>query len=541
MGRPSARSYLAFLVIIFLLQSALLLGKGILLIDQHEGDALHLLQIILRMGQGEWPHLDFMTPIGVLAFAPSAWLMSLGLGAGHAIMGGMVLFAMALLPAIWWVGFSRLTTLAALLFGAFIIILTTALVYGGPTQVASISMFYNRWAWAVSGLLVLIAILPAARQNQAADGMVVGLGFAFLALSKITFFAAFLPAVLIALILRRQWRALIVAVLSGAGVVIAVTLVGGVQFWGAYLHDLRLVAGSGIRPQPSSSLAGLLIGPEFLAANVCLISAIILVRQAGRGVAGVILLLCAPAFVFVTYQNWGNDPKWLALLAIILFSLRPERRIRNGLGWDVSHAMAVVGLISTALIFPSLFNLGFADLRHARLSRDGFFQVLPGHKNGDIAMKIDRMYAPARRAAFELSNPKIRALVDQATGATTDELFGQPLKKCKLQMGLVGVLHQMARDLGALTATKGKTIFTADTFSNLWMFGDTKPLIGGAPWYYGGGVGMDRADFILIPLCPVTPRARTLVLREIANAQRTAVLHEVMRNDLFILLRQPQG
>jgi len=538
MGRPSAGLYIGFLFFILVVEAGLLMGKGILLIDQHEGDALHVLQIALRMGAGEWPHLDFTTPIGILAVAPVSWLISMGLGAGKAIMGGMLLVAFLMLPAIWWVGYSRLTSGLAYLFGAIVIILCTALVYGGDTQVTSISMYYNRWAWAVAFLLITLAMLPAEeRESQLADGVIYGLGLSFLLLSKITFFVAFLPGIAVALILRQQWLALGVGTLMGLIVAALMTLIGGIDFWFAYVGDLQLVSGSGIRPQPSESLAYLLIGPRFVAANLSLLAAVILLRQAGQNVEGVILLVFAPAFVYVTYQNWGNDPKWLILLAIILMSLRPTRHINNSLGWDMSRSMGTVSLLSLALILPSIYNLTFANLRHARMSREGFFQVLPGAQNDDIAMVTGRMYAPARRAGFELADPKISALVASATQASEDRLFGQELGACKLQMGLVGVLHQMARDLDKIPGTEGKSVFTADTFSNLWLFGTTSALPGGAPWYYGGDAGMSEADFILIPLCPVTPRARTLVLQQIA-ANEFLNLTEVMRNDLFILLRR---
>ncbi len=538
MGKPSAGLFFGFLVALLAVQAGLLLGKGILLIDQHEGDALQLLQILLRMGAGEWPHLDFMTPIGILAFAPISWLISMGAGVGHAIMGGMVLVAAIMLPAIWWVGVSRLPTGLAYFFGGFVVILVTALVYGGPTQVSSISMYYNRWAWAVGFLLVLVAVLPTERPSGVADGLVVGLGLSFLALSKITFFVALLPGILVAFALRRQWKAMLVALVAGLGVIAVITMIAGVDFWLAYFGDLELVSASGLRSQPSQTLAVLLIGPSFLIMNLCLIAAVILTRQAGHLTEGLVLLIFAPAFVYVTYQNWGNDPKWLVLVAIILLTLRPDRHVNNLFGWGVSRAMGVVALISLALIAPSVVNLAFADLRHARLPREGFFQVLPGDRNGDVAMRIDRMYAPARREGFELSDPKIEALVNQAVKRPKDQLFGQPLQACSLKMGLVGVFHQMAKDLDQIKGISGKTVFSADTFSNLWLFGKTRPLPGGAPWYYGGDAGMSQADFILIPLCPSTPRARSLALAEIARWDGKIHLREVMRNDLFILLRR---
>ncbi|MCB1368616.1 MAG: hypothetical protein KDK00_12680 [Rhodobacteraceae bacterium] len=529
--------YRFFLVAVQAIEAGLLLGKGVLLIDQHEGDALHLLQIVLRMAGGEVPHVDFTTPVGALAFAPVAWLIGLGVGAGKAMMGGMLLVALFLLPAIWWVGYSRLSGPVAWLFGAFVIVLCTALVYGGGDQAASISMYYNRWAWAVALLLLVVAVVPSARRNPGADGVLLGLGLVFLALSKITFFVAFLPGILLALILRRAIATTLIGLVAAAVAVLLVTLILGLGFWAAYVNDLATISRAGIRGFPGQTLPYLLVGPAFLAANLCLLAGIVLLRQSGRAAEGLLLLIFAPAFVYVTYQNWGNDPKWLIGLAVLLMALRPDRAMNNTFGWDIRRSMGVVALVSLVLILPSVVNLSLANLRHARMSASGYFQVLPGAQNADLAMQAKRMLAPSRRTAFNLADPAMRAMADAAVTWQDDVLFGQPLATCKLESGLVGVLIQMARDLDALPGTSGRSVLMADTFSNLWMFGATIPLPGGAPWYYGGEAGLERADFILVPTCPATPMARTGILTALAE-RRDLTLSEVMRNDLFILLRR---
>ncbi|MDA0223602.1 MAG: hypothetical protein O3A08_13175 [Proteobacteria bacterium] len=125
MERPSAGGLLGFRVVILVVQASLLLGKGVLLIEKHEGDALHVLEIVFRMSEGQWLHLDFMTPLGVLSFAPIVWLMSLGLGAGKAIMVSFVLFAAILLPALWWACYSRLSGWMAYAFGAVVIVMVS--------------------------------------------------------------------------------------------------------------------------------------------------------------------------------------------------------------------------------------------------------------------------------------------------------------------------------------------------------------------------------------------------------------------------------
>lgn len=538
MERPSGIILLGFLVVVLAVQAALLFGKGVLLIDQHEGDAIHVLSIALRMGQGQLPHLDFMTPLGILSFAPIAWLISLGLGVGHAIMGAFVLFAALILAPVWWAAWSRLSGWLAYAFGGFIIILCTALAYGGADQVASISMFYNRWGWAVAFVLVILSVLPSKSPNQGIDGVVLGLGLGWLALAKITFFVAFLPGVLVALLLRRQWTALLTGVLAGLILAGIVTLFTGVAFWGAYLGDLSAVSSGPIRAAPGANIATLLLSPVFVVMNICLILGIVLIRQAGQATEGLILILFAPAFIYTTYQNWGNDPKWLILMTVLLLTLRPDRHLNNAFGWDIARAMGVVSLVSIALILPTILTLIFADLRHARLSQTQFVPILQGHKNSDLKMRADRMFAPVRRTAFALDNPEVVTLLGaRQTSVAPDLLFGQPMPVCKLAMGLVGTMMEMARDIDAFGGMDGKSIFVADTFSSLWLFGSTVPVPHGAPWFYGGDTGLTEADYVLIPLCPVTYDARKIVL-ETLQARPEIHLREVMRTELFVLLQR---
>ena len=538
MDKPSPGGLLAFLIGFLGVMAALLLGKGVLLLDQHEGDALHVLDILFRMEQGQWPHVDFMTPLGVLSFAPIVGLMTLGLGTGHAIIGGFLMFAALLLPAIWWAGVSRLSGPLAYAFGAMTLLICTTLVYGGTTQVTSISMYYNRWAWAVGFVLVVLAVLPARREQQWADGVIFGFGLAFLALSKVTFFVAFFPGILLALALRRQWMTLLVGLVCGLLVIGLVTLLGGVEFWLAYIGDLRAISQGPIRSAPGDSISVLLTGPTFLGANLCLIAAVVLLRQGGQAVEGIALLAFAPAFFYVTYQNWGNDPKWLILLSVILLSARPARSVTNGLGWDVGRAMAAVALVSFALILPSIVTMTLAPLRHARLTEAAFTQILPGARNADLKMKSDRVFAPSKRVGFLLNDAVIaKYSAEKPPERVLDQLAGQPLAACKLEMGMVGVAQQMAFELDGYEGLAGKSVFVADTFSNLWLFGATASIHRGAPWYYGGKTGLASADYVLVPLCPVTYLARSAALKEI-NAAPGLPLQEIARTDLYVLLKR---
>ena len=81
-GNP--RALWVFLIAVLCLFGGLPFAKGALYIAQHEGDTLHLADIVFREVQGQWPHLDFMTPIGLLATAPITLFIWAGLGFGYA-------------------------------------------------------------------------------------------------------------------------------------------------------------------------------------------------------------------------------------------------------------------------------------------------------------------------------------------------------------------------------------------------------------------------------------------------------------------------
>ena len=100
------------------LSRSVTLAKGGFYIGKHEGDTLHLLQIVLREAQGQWPHLDFQTPIGVLATAPIALFVRLGARRRARDPACQVLVAAVALPAIWRVAASRFRGVWAYVFGA---------------------------------------------------------------------------------------------------------------------------------------------------------------------------------------------------------------------------------------------------------------------------------------------------------------------------------------------------------------------------------------------------------------------------------------
>lgn len=541
MGAFDGARVALLLIILAVVQAVLMLWPGGLAVNQHHGDTLHVVQILLRMGEGQVPHLDFMTPIGVLSFLPS-WLF-LGLGVGTAIQAGQVLVMVLALPLIWWAVSSRMSGLIALAYAALCVVVIGAMVNGGVKPFSSISMYYNRWAWGVGFAVMAVTLLPPRHaRSQLGDGLVLGLGLGFLAMSKATYFVALFPAVLVALVARRQWRAVLVALGCGAGIAGLVTLwAGDPAFLLAYLADMRSVGHGGVRAYPGESFASTLGGAGFIVGNAALLAGVIFLRQAERGLEGAILLLMAPGLAFITFQNWGNEQLWLAPLGLLLLALRTDSLRQNALGWNVSVATGITGVMALSLIAPVIWNMGASTLRYARLDRSGFQSVLsiPGHD--DLYMQTASIMEHQAKVYLPAARPEQVDAVEQARRYKPDDLYGEELAPCGLTRGLVGLLQGWARDLDEQGLVRGKSVFIADTASALWLFGSSRPVPHGAPWYYGGDQGLSRADFLLVPFCPVTPRVRTIVLKRL-HGEGAPAFREIRRTRHYILLRRlPDG
>ena len=148
-----------FLMVLIVVLGGAPLIKGAFYLGKHEGDAMHLAELVLRMADGQWPHLDFMTPIGVLALAPIAIFIKAGAGLGHAIFYAQILVAALLLLPVLRVATSRLSGFWPYAYGGFVMLLCLALVHGEAHSAISISMHYNRWAWAVAYVVIPLAVL----------------------------------------------------------------------------------------------------------------------------------------------------------------------------------------------------------------------------------------------------------------------------------------------------------------------------------------------------------------------------------------------
>ena len=155
---PTARPgpLLLGLLALFGAIALLLLAPGRMTVSTMEGDVLHLLDGVTRMRMGQWPHVDFATPLGALAYLPvSAW-GDLGLGRAMALSHATA--AAVCLPALVWIGLSRLRLGMALALGAVVLVTAATLAWSPDSQGATAAMSYNHWGWALvmQGLALML-------------------------------------------------------------------------------------------------------------------------------------------------------------------------------------------------------------------------------------------------------------------------------------------------------------------------------------------------------------------------------------------------
>lgn len=534
MCTPRTAPLLGFLIAVIVILGGAPLLKGAFYLGKHEGDTMHLAELVLRMADGQWPHLDFMTPIGVLALAPIAVFIKAGAGLGHAIFYSQILVAALLLPAVLRVARSRLTGIWPYAYGGFVMLLCLALVHGEAHSAISISMHYNRWAWAVGYIVIPLAVLaPLDRPRPVLDGTLIGLGMAVLVLTKVTYFASFAPGVLVALLARRQFTAVLAALIAGLGVAAVVTAMAGIEFWLAYLKDLLTVVAGATRQAPGEELTSVIAAPQYMAGSLALIAAVIFLRQAGRSVEGLALLVLMPGFFYVTYQNFGNDPQWLYLVALLAFVLRPEGGGVNGLGWNLRAALTYVGVLALAFGTPSAINLAFSPWRHLAAETEDTVALLPMERHDDVRTLEERLYTVYRQIPFDQPGDPFFVYRDLARRDDPAVLNGEELPDCELSGGITAWFELVVDDLEQ-AGYGGSAIMGTDLYSAYWMFGDFRTVKGAAPWYYGGAPGIENADYVAIPLCPMSRPLRAAMLKALDEQGWT--LKELRRTPLYILV-----
>lgn len=491
------------------------LGNG-LFFSSHEGDMLHLADLVLRQSGGEVYHRDIATPLGGWATLPMALLHRAGLGLGEAMTWGQIVASLNFFAAGLIVSVNRLTQGQSAVFALVVMGLATGLVHGGTEPLTSLAMHYNRWCWAGSLIITLAVLLPGRAPHSTVEGIAIGALMAGMAMIKLSFPVALTIPVIFGLLRNGRITTLLAAFGAAAAILLAVTAVEGIGYWQAYLRDILSVAGSPARAEPGEGWRSLVISPSGTPATLIVVALIYFAARSDRRDVGAMLLLFFAAFTFVTWQNYGNDPLWLCIPALVAWVLSTR-----GQG-SAARGLRVTAVAAGVMILPVLFNILWSPVRHVTAPEAFSRPLFPD----DPTL---RMVTARGETAFA------KTTVISAPGAATASFDGEPLGDCVLTGGLVAVMERDSDDLLALAPGIDRQPLVADLFQSHWIFAGLRPLPGGAPWYYDGLPGLAEATHVIIPDCPTDRRAKLRMIELLELSGLT--LEPQGRTDAFRLYR----
>jgi hypothetical protein len=265
----SSQSYkLFFLLIIGIVASlaVILIGIGIPPITALPTDISILLESGWRIINGQTPHLDYYSPLGLFTSLPIAFGMKISSPSASSIAYGNALLLVIFTPWAWLIARDRLSALNAFLFALFMALLLVApRPLGSPMREVSYAMLYNRQAFVfLSMLLIEIFITPrtperSPAKSQFIGGVSSGILLALIFYCKVNYFAIAIVAILLHLILFRLNKAWLIGFICGLlSILIIASIVLNFNMFD-YLADISLAAKSQDKIQKLHNLKGVFI------------------------------------------------------------------------------------------------------------------------------------------------------------------------------------------------------------------------------------------------------------------------------------------
>ena len=194
-------------------------------------------------------------------------------------------------------------------------------------------------------------------------------------------------------------------------------------------------------------------------------------------------------------------------------------------------------LSAFAFAAPSAINLAYSPFRHLTVDPDEHAPLLPGSGiHEDLQTASLRAKRLDGKIALDGPDSPFAAVTDPELRTDVTEWRGETWPGCSVELGMVAWFSAMTADLKASGLAGGKTVFAADILSSYWLYGAFEPLPGASPWYYGGLPGFDNADYLIVPLCPLSTKVRKQILEAVEESG--AALTEVRRTEMYVLFER---
>lgn len=327
-----------------------------------------------RTLQGQWPHSDFYSPIGLAYFwlhGAAAYLFAMD---GRVVIwANLLALPFVILPALM-LAWRRLDALPAVALIVLLAVLVTAPTFiDGPAAVIVHLANYNRIGGALAALVCLWALgtpRGASRRRDAADALVMGGVLLILLYLKLTFFAFSVATTVVGCLAAKAFRRS--AALAALPVVLGATLLEMMHpgLMAGYLHDIaRAGAANGSLFRRFYVVRAVLANAdlEFLIAGLAALAAWAASRQR-RTIAGIVV--AAGGCILVSTQNFGAFSPSLAVLVMALAHCISADADIHSRSQSVKPALAAAGSLAVLVAtLPFVVTQVAGTVGHVFLSR----------------------------------------------------------------------------------------------------------------------------------------------------------------------------
>ncbi len=262
----SYRLFFLLLIGIVTSLSLILVNIGTPAINSLPTDVTILLESGWRIINGQTPHLNYYSPLGVLTSLAIAFGMKVSSPSASSIAYGNVLLFIILTPWAWFIARSRFSAFNAFLFALFMgLLLVAPRPLGEPMSDTTYAMLYNRQAFVLLSLLLVeifisphISVKPKTK-NMFFGGLSSGILLALLFYCKVNYLAIAVVAILLHFIFFRFSKAWLIGLFTGILTIsLGMYIVFNLNLF-AYLTDISLAAQSQNKIQKLHNIKGAFI------------------------------------------------------------------------------------------------------------------------------------------------------------------------------------------------------------------------------------------------------------------------------------------
>ncbi|WP_425053558.1 hypothetical protein [Psychromarinibacter sp. S121] len=509
LDRAYGLAWLALAVVAAILSAIFLLPRATYS-AAYVGDVLVALEGAYRIAAGQWPSVDFKSPLGFMSY----WLPYIGwqtLGQfGGAMEFASVLLAVIVTPMAMIMAQARVGAILSALFSIWVFcLLVVPMEPGMPGTWSNQSMHYNRWGWPILSTILLLGIEPRdamrPRWRTALDVAFVAVLLFFLFWLKVTYFAfggAFL-AIAFLIAPRLRWTAFA----AGAAALVLVGL-SGLAGLGIveYINDIREAgAASGV---VRGGFIGLIVNNalEFFLVAVMAAYLLTVTRPSLFDIA-VFLFVPLAGMIILGQNHHDNGPLLLAFLFLYGARMhqgppRPELPVLLLVVFAVPHmaqmAMSTLTFArnanaqSVAIGYPGFETYYVGDTRSNALS------VVAAAETPEQAFVAGRLIGSERHTHIYSQGEML-------------EMIGQ------------GVTLLEENDLTDLR------IIAFDFLNPFPMFVGAPPLAGIHIWFHPG---RNISDGTLPPAGEFLAEAEVVMVAKLGFSDATALLWETYGDDV---------